>query len=93
MASVDVYPDLSMDMYADMYADGWSSAECGYRIGMRNLFDGCLLHYGTTMLVGVSISSYYLEECWLSDLHNSSFLTSHGVGLANHIFVESYYEF
>ena len=40
-----------------------------------------------------TISSYYLEECWLSDLHHSSFLTSHGVGLANHILVKSYYEF
>ena len=53
MASVDVYPDLSMDMYADMYADGWSSVESVYCIGMRSLFDGCLLHYGTTILVGV----------------------------------------
>ena len=49
MAFVDVYPDLSMDMYAD----GWSSSESGYRIGMRSLFDGCLFHYGTTILVGV----------------------------------------
>ena len=40
-----------------------------------------------------TISSSYLEECWLSDLHHSSFLTSHGVGLANHILVDSYFEF
>ena len=40
-----------------------------------------------------TISSSYLEECRLSDLHHSSDLTSHGVGLANHILVDSYHEF
>ena len=40
-----------------------------------------------------TISSSYLKECRLSDLHHSSYLTSHGVDLANHILVESYYEF
>ena len=40
-----------------------------------------------------TVSSFCLEKCRLSDLHHSSYLTSHGVGLANHILVDSYHEF
>jgi len=35
-----------------------------------------------------TVSSSYLEECQKSDLHH--YLTSHDVGLASHILVESY---
>jgi len=35
-----------------------------------------------------TVSSSYLEECQRSDLHH--YLTSHDVGLASHILVESY---
>ena len=95
MASVDFYSDLSMAVYAGLVTSSIAGAvlkadtvsECGaYSTDAYFIMEQlCWLE--------CTISSSYLEKCRLSDLHHSSDLTSHGVGLANHILVDSYFEF